>query len=104
MQKGKSSQSSHVTDAVGFVRPIRRVAALLGFLQKMEVDSIFKQQPFETIGGNDPLELWRQYSTRVSGLPPLSVLDVEPLPASLYTEIESIKTWAAAGLVDTPLC
>ena len=58
----------------------------------MEVDSIFKQQPFETISGNDPLELWRQYSTKVSGLPSLSVLDVEPLPASLHTEIESIKT------------
>lgn len=33
------------------IRPTRRVAALLGFLLKAEVDAIFQQQPFETLDG-----------------------------------------------------
>ena len=54
----------------GVVRPVRQVSALLGFLHKMEVDAIFKQRPFETKDGSDPLELWREYSGKVSALPP----------------------------------
>jgi hypothetical protein len=36
------------------VRPTRRVAAVVGFLLKAEVDAIFQQQPFETIDGLIP--------------------------------------------------
>jgi hypothetical protein len=76
----------------GVVRPVRQVSALLGFLHKMEVDAIFKQQPFETKDGSDPLELWREYSAKVSALPPYQAKAIKELPVSLHAEIEEIKT------------
>jgi hypothetical protein len=65
------------------VRPTRRVAALLGFLLKAEVDAIFQQQPFETLDGANPLELWRQFDGNRQELRPLVPAAVEPLPKSL---------------------
>ncbi|MGH7259664.1 MAG: hypothetical protein ACREI9_03150 [Nitrospiraceae bacterium] len=73
------------------VRPMRRVQALLGFLHKMEVDAIFKQQPFETIDGNDPVELWRHASVKRLGLSPLVHEGMEPLPDGLSGICEKIK-------------
>lgn len=74
------------------VRPTRRVAALLGFLHKAEVDAIFKEQPFETVDGSDPLELWRQFNLKRQGLPPLTPTeDIETLPNSLNSAIANIK-------------
>ncbi len=73
------------------VRPTRRVAALLGFLLKAEVDAIFQQQPFETIDGADPFELWRRFDNNRSELPPLTTNEVEPLPNSLAGVVHEIK-------------
>src|SRR5215475_8192770 len=86
----KEDQKKNVHQT-GVIRPVRQVAGLLGFLHKMEVDAIFKQQPFETKDGNDPLVLWQQYSSKVSSLPPYQVREINPLPASLLKEIEDIK-------------
>jgi len=73
------------------VRPTRRVAALLGFLLKAEVDAIFQQQPFETLDGADPLELWRQFNNNRLQLTPLITHEVETLPDSLDSVIDEIK-------------
>ena len=50
---------------------MRRFGVLLGFLLKVEADAIFRQQPYETIDGSDPLELWRQFEGKRVELPPL---------------------------------
>jgi len=66
----------------------RRFGALLGFLVKGEVDAIFKQQPFKTVGGEDPLELWRRYDQQRQGLAPAPTGQVAELP-SLLKAIEA---------------
>ena len=73
------------------VKPTRRFAVLLGFLLKLEADAIFHQQPYETIDGSDPLELWRQFEGRRVDLPPLEAAQLEALPNSLSTPIQAIK-------------
>ncbi len=71
---------------------MRRVAALLGFVLKVEVDAIFQQQPFETEGGADPLQLWRHFDYKRQQLSPLAPApEVESLPESLNPLIEEIK-------------
>jgi hypothetical protein len=65
----------------------RRFGALLGFLVKGEVDAIFKQQPFKTVSGEDPLELWRRYDQQRQGLGPAPSGQIAPLPSHL-TAIE----------------
>jgi len=57
----------------------------------MEVDAIFKQQPFETIDGSDPIELWRLGSAKRLGLPPYACEGVESLPDSLVEVCEKIR-------------
>jgi hypothetical protein len=86
----KNSPVNNPESAV--ITPVRKINALLGFLQKMEVDAIFKQQPFETIDGSDPLKLWHQYNAKVSKLPSYQTQDVETLPTSLNAKVEEIKT------------
>jgi hypothetical protein len=56
----------------------RRMAGLLGFLTKAEVDGIFRQHPFSTVEGGDPLILWRDFDHRRQLLP--TIQDAEPLP------------------------
>ncbi len=73
------------------VRPTRRFAVLLGFLLKVEADAIFHQQPYETINGLDPLELWRQCEGRRVDLPPLGLAHLEALPSSLSSLIQAVK-------------
>jgi len=61
----------------------RRTGALLGFLVKAEVDAIFKQQPFKTAEGEDPLELWRRFDQQRQTLASVPAGQIEPLSASL---------------------
>jgi hypothetical protein len=61
----------------------RRFGALLGFLAKVEVDAIFKQQPFKTVGGEDPFELWRRYDQQRQGLAPAPSGQIGELPSHL---------------------
>lgn len=74
------------------VRPTRRIAALLGFLLKVEADAIFRQQPFETVDGGDHLELWRQYEQNRQQLAPLTRGELSVLPGSLNRLVEEVKT------------
>ena len=86
------SKKARAPKQTSIVKPVRRVAALLGFLHKAEVDAIFKEQPFETRDGADPLELWRQYNAKIGTLQPLVTIPAEPLPRSLSSLIDEIKT------------
>src|SRR5262249_52804342 len=52
-------------------RPTRNMVALLGFLQKAEVDTIFERQPWEMIDARTPAQLWREVAGRVPDLPPI---------------------------------
>lgn len=61
----------------------RRFGALLGFLVKGEVDAIFKQQPFKTVGGEEPLEVWRRYERQRQALARAPSGQVAPLPSQL---------------------
>jgi hypothetical protein len=72
-------------------RPLRRVASLLGFLLKAEVDAIFQQQGFETLAGADPLELWREYDNKRRSLGPLQQQPVKALPNSMTSLVEEVK-------------
>ncbi len=69
----------------------RRIGALLGFLLKAEVDAIFKQQPFKTAEGEDPLELWRRFDQHRQTLSAIPAGRVEPLPTSLAGVEASIR-------------
>src|SRR6266852_3563221 len=61
----------------------RRIAGLLGFLLKAEVDAAFQQQPFKTADGGAPLEIWRVLDGNRSRLEPLQPGTPEPLPTTL---------------------
>ena len=52
------------------VKPTRNMALLLGFLLKVEVVAIFKQQPYELPEKSDPLQLWRRSSDAIKNLSP----------------------------------
>ncbi len=74
----------------------RRIGALLGFLVKAEVDAIFKQQPFKTAEGEDPLELWRRFDQQRQTLASVPSGQIAPLSASLRdveTTIRQRKTY-----------
>ena len=73
------------------LRPTRQVGALLGFVVKAEADAIFRQQPFETADGTDPLELWRKFELQRQTLPPLGAAEAEALPGSLKSAIDLIR-------------
>lgn len=69
----------------------RSVVALLGFLQKAEVDQVFKQQPFQTATGEDPLELWRRFNQATAQLAPVPKGQLVPSPDSAEPLISTIK-------------
>jgi hypothetical protein len=80
------------------VRPTRAVSALLGFLLKVEVDSIFRQPSFQTTDGTDPRVVWRKFSERSRELTAVATLEIESLPQSLgraVQEISARKTFKA---------
>jgi hypothetical protein len=85
-EKGSSPVSPEKT-----IRPTRRMAAILGFLLKAEVDALFQQQPIETLEGADPLELWRVYDAKRQALTALVPQGVEPLPDSAGDLAEQIR-------------
>lgn len=72
-------------------KPARRVAALLGFLWKPEVDAHFKQEPFETIGGANHLDLWTEFDTKRATLPILTTKAPAALPDTASTAVEEVK-------------
>ena len=73
-------------------KPVRRVAALLGFLWKVEVDAHFKQEPFETLGGGPShLDLWREFDEKRTKLHVLATKEPIPLPESIASTVEEIK-------------
>lgn len=72
-------------------KPTRRVAALLGFLQKGEVTNIFQQQPFDTANGISPFDLWRKGEKARQSLPPLRRGPIRDLPSSANSLIEEVK-------------
>jgi hypothetical protein len=81
-------------EALHAVRPTRRVAGLLGFLVKGEVDAIFDQHPFEPVPrGADVMELWQQSAVARETLPPLASFpgEVDTLPDEMAPVVESIK-------------
>ncbi len=73
------------------VRPTRAVSALLGFLLKVEVDAIFRQQPFQTIDGTDPRVIWRQFNERSRKLSAVATQEIESLPESLAPAVQEIR-------------
>jgi hypothetical protein len=94
---------AHSADAAGSViHPSRRVAGILGFLVKGEVDAIFDQNPLRPVDAfADPITLWRQSfaaRTELSPLDPnshrIETLADEFLPA--VEEIKSRRTYRAS--------
>jgi hypothetical protein len=80
-------------------RPTRKAAAVLGFLAKIEVDAIFKQQPFEMAkSGTDPITSWRMSSEAVRQLPPtpreLEIGILDERSVQVIGEIKSRPTFA----------
>ena len=75
-------------------KPVRRVAALLGFLWKPEVDAHFKQEPFETIDGANHLDLWTEFDSKRAALPALATKTPAALPATASATIEEVKSRA----------
>jgi len=73
-------------------KPVRRVAALLGFLWKPEVDAHFKQEPFETIGGANHLDLWAEFDSKRAALPILATKAPAALPATASTTIQEVRS------------
>jgi hypothetical protein len=69
----------------------RRFGALLGFLAKGEVDAIFKQQPFRTVGGEEPLELWRRYDQKRQGFARSPSGKILPLPSTLTAVEQEVR-------------
>ncbi len=75
-------------------KPVRRIAALLGFLWKPEVDAHFKQEPFETIGGANHLDLWAEFDSKRAALPILTTKAPVALPAEVSAAIEEVRSRA----------
>lgn len=73
------------------VRPTRAVSALLGFLLKVEVDAIFRQQPFQTTDGTDPRLLWRRFNECSRELTAVATREMESLPESLVPAVQEIR-------------
>src|SRR5579864_5028532 len=84
---------SHEGDA-HVLRPVRRIAGLLGFLVKGEVDAIFDQNPFRPMDpAADSIALWRQSLAERANLPALepSAHQIETLPDEVVSVVEAIK-------------
>jgi hypothetical protein len=84
--KGSAGESQTLVD-----RPTRRVAGILGFLQKGEVSVIFQQQPFETATGASPLDLWRDGERARQGLAPVGSATARDLNPSTAAAVEEVK-------------
>ena len=69
----------------------RRISGLLGFLAKAEVDAIFKQQPFKTASGEDPIDLWRRLDEGRAQLAALPDGNLEPLAPDLADLEQAIR-------------
>ncbi len=78
----------------GISKPVRRVAALLGVLWKPEVDGHFKQEPFETIGGANHLDLWTEFDSKRAALPAVTTKAPAALPATVSAAIQEVKNRA----------
>jgi hypothetical protein len=72
----------------------RRIAALLGFLQKYEVERIFRRNPFRPADPSlTPFDLWRAGKEACAALPPLDPdLGMQPLSESLKPQAEEVVT------------
>jgi len=76
------------------IRPVRRIAGLLGFLVKGEVDAIFDQNPFRPLDpAADTIALWRQSLAERANLPVLeaSAHQIDTLPDETVPVVEAIK-------------
>jgi len=87
----QDSKVRNLEEQTRIVKPTRRFGVLLGFLLKAEADAIFHQQPYETMDGSDPLELWRQFEGNRANLPSLGPAQLEVLPGSLDSLVQAIK-------------
>jgi hypothetical protein len=63
----------------------RSTVGLLGFLQKVEVDLLFKQQPFLTATGEDPLDMWRRFDAARAHLAAIPRGQIAVVPDSALT-------------------
>jgi hypothetical protein len=90
-QEKESTEFAAQAESPQIDRPTRTIAALLGFLQKAEVDAIFKQQPFETIDAADPLVLWRELDEYRQHLLLPTSAEIKELPAALATAVTAVK-------------
>ena len=73
-------------------RPTRNMVALLGFLQKAEVDTIFERQPWEMIDSRTPAQLWREFAAKVPDLPPIPAGAATLLGQEAEEVIADVKT------------
>lgn len=87
----KNPRDKEIDKKAEVSKPTRRVAALLGFLQKAEVTNIFQQQPFDTGNGISPFDLWRKGDKARQGLPPVRKGTTRDLPSSVKPLIEDVK-------------
>jgi hypothetical protein len=69
----------------------RNAVGLLGFLHKAEVDQFFKQQPFQTVTGEDPLDLWRQFDAARAQLAPIPTGQIVPAPDAVEALIAAVR-------------
>lgn len=70
--------------------PTRRIAGLLGFLLKHELDFKFKSEMSQS-GGSNPVDLWREYDKRRRGLPAVPPGVMEGLPKELDDAVRQIR-------------
>ena len=84
--------NSQNTEATESVTENRRVAGLLGFLLKGEVDAAFQQQPFKTTDGRDPLEVWQSLDRERQGLSSHVPGMAEAIPVSLQSVAAEIAS------------
>jgi hypothetical protein len=72
----------------------RRISALLGFLQKYEIDLIFRTNPFVPADSSvTPVDLWRTSLEARESLTPLDpAFTMMPLPASLEADAAEVRS------------
>src|SRR5208282_3069012 len=99
----QDSKVRNLEEQTRIVKPTRRFGVLLGFLLKAEADAIFHQQPYETMDGSDPLELWRQFEGNRANLPSLGPAQLEVLPGSLDS-LENLQAEPAQVTGGLPYC
>jgi hypothetical protein len=68
----------------------RRVSALVGFLQQGEIDPLFRQNPWRTASGEDPLDVWRRFDAQRAQLAPVPPGQLVAPPTALHRPIDAI--------------